>query len=210
MKTLLSSVGMVVLLCGMAMAQDGPMMMGHAGPGKMFMERGGAETMPFPPPGDAFYFRGRTHMGGPMHGMMGQWWKNPELAQKVGLSDDQTAKLDKISYESKLQMIDLRATLEKEQLMLGQQLQADQPNKDEVLGQVDKVSQARAAVARARVQTMLSTRSVLTADQWKKLKAARMDFHHGPFMWRGRGEGFGGHGFGGHGMPMKGETPPKP
>ena len=210
MKTLLSGVGMVVLFCGMAMAQDGPMVMGHAGPGKMFLESGGEETMPLPPPGDVLYFRARTHMGGPLHGLMGEWWKNPELAQKVGLSDEQAQKLDKISFESRLQMIDLRATLEKEQLMLGQQLQADHPNEDSVLGQVDKVSQARAAVERARVQTMLATRNVLTADQWKKLKAARMDFHHEFFVGRGFEKGFRDHGFGGHGMSKSWETPPKP
>jgi len=201
MKKLLGSVGMVVIFCGLAMGQDGPMMMGHAGPGKMFIESGGAETMPLPPPGDAFYFRANRTM----HGPMGEWWKNSELAQKVGLSDEQTQKLDKISYESKLQMIDLRATLEKEQLMLGRQLQADQPNEDAVLGQVDKVSQARAAVERARVQTMLATRNVLTTDQWKKLKAARMDVHREFFVRRG----FGG-GFGGHNMPKMPDVPPKP
>lgn len=204
MKTLLSSLGMVVMFCGLAMGQEGPMLIGHSDPGNTFMERGGAEAMPLPPGGDAIYFRART-----MHGPMGEWWKNPELAQKVGLSDEQTQKLDKISYESQLQMIDLRATLEKEQLMLGQQLQADRPNEDAVLGQVDKVSQARAAVERARVQTMLATRNVLTADQWKKLKAARLDVHREFFVRRGFGRGFGG-GFAGHGMTKAWETPPKP
>jgi Spy/CpxP family protein refolding chaperone len=201
MKTLLSSVGMVVMFCGLAMGQEGPVVIGQAGPGRMFIERGRTESMPLPPGGDMFYFRARTNLGGPMD----EWWKNPELAQKVGLSDEQTQQLDKISYESQLKMIDLRATIEKEELTLGQQLRADHPNEDEVLGQVDKVSQARAAVERARVQTMLATRNVLTPDQWKKLKAARMDFHRGVFMRRG----FGG-GFGGHGMPRRLQTPPRP
>jgi len=202
MKRLLSSVGMMVMFCGLAM--------GQADPGQVFIERGGAESMPLPPPGDVTYFRARTHMGGAMgemsiRGPMGEWWKNPELAQKVGLSDEQTQQLDKISYESRLKMIDLHATLEKQGLILGRLLQADHPNEDEALGQVDKVSQARAAVERARVQTMLSTRNVLTAEQWKKLRTARMDFHRGSFMRRG----FGG-GSGGHAMPKMWGTPPKP
>jgi Spy/CpxP family protein refolding chaperone len=209
MKTLISSMGMVVMFCGLAMGQAGPMM-GQAGSGKVFIERGGAESMPLPPPGDVTYFRAGMGMGGPMgemgmRGPMGEWWKNPELAQKVGLSDEQTQQLDKISYESRLKMIDLRATLEKEQLMLGRQLQADHPNEDEALGQVDKVSQARAAVERARVQTMLSTRNVLTVEQWKKLQTSMLTFHRRFSVRRG----FGG-GSGGHGMPMMRGTPPKP
>jgi Spy/CpxP family protein refolding chaperone len=202
MKKLLSNVGMVLMFCGLAMGQEGPMVTAQGRPGRMFMERGGAESMPMPPRGDAFYFLGNRGM----HGPMGEWWKNPELVQKVGLNDEQTEKLDKISYESQLQMIDLRATLEKEQLMLGRQLQADQPDKDAVLGQVDKVSQARAAIERARVQTMLATRDVLTVEQWKKLKAARMDFHHRSFTRRG----FRGHGFAGRGMRKAPEMPPQP
>lgn len=205
MKKLLTSVGMVLMFCGLAMGQEGPMVTAQAIHGRMFMERGGAESMPAPPPGDAFYFRARR-----MHRPMGEWWKNPKLAQEVGLTDQQTAKLDKISYESQLQMIDLRATLDKERLMLGRQLQADHPNEDAVLGQVDKVSQARAAVERARVQTLLATRSVLSAEQWKKLKAARMDFHRQVFVRRGFGEGFAGHGFGGHLMPPKEDKLPQP
>jgi Spy/CpxP family protein refolding chaperone len=43
-----------------------------------------------------------------------------------------------------------------------------------VLAQVEKVSQARAAVEKARIQSMLATRSVLTEEQWNKLKDARM------------------------------------
>lgn len=190
MKTLMSSVGMVVMSCGLAMAQ--------AGPGSMFIRTGGPEGGPLPPPGNVTYFRARMRMGGPM----GEWWKNPELAQKIGLSDQQTQQLDKISYDSQLKMIDLRATLEKEQLMLGQMLQADHPNENEVLGQVDKVSQARAAIERARVQRMLAIRNVLTVEQWQKLKAARMQFHRGFGMGAGR--------FGGRGMPMRWQTPPKP
>lgn len=209
MKKLLSSLGIVVMFCAVAMAQEGPVVVEHADPGRPFIERGEAETMPLSPPHDVLYFRARGRRGGlmcgPMHGPMGKWWKNPELAQKVGLSDEQVQKLDKISYESQLQMIDLRATLEKEQLMLGQQMQADHPNNDAVLEQVDKVSQAKAAIARARVQTMLATRNVLTTEQWKKLKTARMDFHHRFFMHRG----FGGQ-IEGRGMPKTGGTPPKP
>jgi Spy/CpxP family protein refolding chaperone len=198
MKTLISSLGMVVMFCGLAM--------GQVGPGGAFNESGGPESVPLPPPGNVTYFRSGMGFGGPMGAIsigrrMGEWWKNPELAQKVGLSDAQTQQLDKISYESRLKMVDLRATLEKEQLMLGQQLQADHPNEDAVLGQVDKVSQARAAIERARVQTMLATRKVLTPEQWKKLQTSRMDFHRRIFVRRGSG---------GRGMPEMRRVPTKP
>lgn len=209
MKTLISSVGMM-MVCGMALAQGPAVITAQAGgPGQVFLERGGSESLPLPPPGDFMYFRTGMGMGGPMMGQvtmragMDEWWKNPELAQKVGLSDAQVEQLDNISYDSRMKMIDLRATLEKEQLTLRHELQTDHPNEDEVLGQVDKVSQARAAVMKAHVQTMLATRNVLTPEQWKKLQAARRTFHRRVFVRRR---------FRDHGMPMPAtrEALPKP
>lgn len=194
MKKLLAGLGLVLVFCGLALAQ--------AGPENVLIQRGaGPETLPFPSDGNVMYFRTGRFMG---RGM-GAWWKNPELAQKVGLSDDQTQQLEKISYQSKLQMIDLRATLEKEQLNLHQQLESDQPNEDSVLGQVDKVAEARAAIEKARVQTMLATRKVLTPDQWKKLRAARREFRPKILMRQRPGGGFAR-----HDVPMPPDTPPLP
>ncbi len=199
-KTIVSSVGLVVMFCGLAM--------GQAVHGEMFTNGPGPESMSSPRDGNATFFRARAGFGGPMalggmrmRGRMGEWWKNPELAQRIGLTDDQAQQLDKISYQSQLKMIDLQATLEKERLTLGHELQADHPNEDAVLGQVDKVSQARAAVERSRVQTMLSMRNVLTLEQWKKLKTSRMDFHR-RFFVRG--------GSSGQGRMMRGTPPTKP
>jgi Spy/CpxP family protein refolding chaperone len=209
MKTLISSVGMMVMVCGLALAQEPPVVAAQAGPDQVFIERGGAESvpLPLPPPGNIRYFRTGMDMGRQMGGAveirrgMEEWWKDPELAQKVGLSDAQVQQLDKISYDSQMKMIDLQATLEKEQLTLRHELQADHPNEDEVLGQVDKVSQARAAVMRAHVQTMLATRNVLTAEQWKKLQTSRKTFHR-RFIVRQRSDD--------DGMPMMKGMAPKP
>ena len=139
-------------------------------------------------PGNAMWF----HRGG-----MGSWWNNPEIAEKIGLNDQQKQQLAKISLSSRLKMIDLRADLEKQQVILGPMLQTYHPDEAQVLAQVEKVSQARAAVEKQRVQTMLATRNVLTEDQWNKLKESRMTFHR-----TFRRQGFR--------HPMRRGTPPQP
>ena len=108
------------------------------------------------------------------------------MAERIGLSDQQKQQLGKISQDSRLKMIDLRADLEKQEVILGPMLQTYHPDEAQVLAQVEKVSQARAAVEKARVQTMLSTRGVLTEDQWNKLKDTRSVFHQN-FRRRGPG-----------------------
>lgn len=188
-QRLFNTMVVVALFSSMAMAQAGPMGGFMEGPGVVSTQEG---------PGGAF-------MGGPMpsfgtremiirtgHGpnvffrarWRDAWWKNPEIAQKVGLSDQQTQQLEKINQEGALKMIDLRATLEKQEVILAPMMQAYRPDQAEVLAQVEKVSQARAALEKARVQTMLASRSVLTEEQWKKLQDTRMGFHR---TWGPRG-----------------------
>jgi Spy/CpxP family protein refolding chaperone len=137
-------------------------------------------------------WRMRTHgmkMGGPgmFRGRMmrfhrretGGWWRNPEIAQRIGLSSQQKEQLEKISQDGRLKMIDLRADLEKQQVILGPMMRTFHPDEAQVLAQVEKLSEARAALEKERVQTLLDSRNVLTEDQWNKLKDMRRGFHHG-------------------------------
>jgi Spy/CpxP family protein refolding chaperone len=180
-KRLLSIAAALALFSTIALAQEGQVSGTVEGPDNVAVQAG---------PGPMRGFGGRTfemRMRGPEghgnvmwfhRGGMGSWWNNPEIAEKIGLNDQQKQQLEKISQARRLKMIDLRADLEKQQVILGPMLQAFHPDEAQVLAQVDKVSQARAALEKERVQAMLATRNVLTEDQWNKLKESRMGFHH--------------------------------
>lgn len=201
-KRLVSIAAVLVLFSAVAMAQEvqssgtveGPdTVTAQAGPGGGFMQgpcpmnfRGGPGG---PMRGRNFEMRARGPMGrGNVmwfhRGGMGSWWRNPRIAEEVGLNDQQKQQLEKISQASRLKMIDLRADLEKQQVILGPMLQTYHPDEGQVLAQVEKVSQARTALQKQRVQTMLATRNVLTEEQWNKLRDSRMTFHRS-FQRRG-------------------------
>lgn len=138
----------------------------------------GMAQVPVPPP---------MHMGGPVffstfehhrHGFP-EWWKSPEMAQKIGISDAQVQKLDQVVLDHRLKMIDLHAALEREEVKLHPLMEAANPDENQILTQIDKVAAQRAQVEKANVQFMLAMRRVLTPEQWKKLKEAR---HFGPEM----------------------------
>ncbi len=180
MKSLFSTLAVVALCSSMAMAQAGTMggstatvATAQADPGGGFM--GG----PMPRFGGRELFI-RTRRG-PMMGFrawgMGSWWMNPETAQRIGLTDQQKQQLEKINQDGQLRMIDLRADLEKQEVILAPMMRTYHPDEAQVLAQVGKVSQARAALEEARVQTMLARRNVLTEEQWNKLQNTRMGFH---------------------------------
>jgi len=115
--------------------------------------------------------RGGAPMGALHPGPEGRWWGNPELAQKLGITADQQKKMDDILQQHRLSLVDLRATLAKQELTLEPLVSADQPDEGRILGQIDKVAQARAELEKANARMLLDIRRVLTPEQWQKLKA---------------------------------------
>lgn len=147
---------------GMMGRQDGPGMMRH--------ERG---------PGEG--------MGGGMHmGPMGMWWKNPRVVENLSLTPDQVKHMDGIFQESRLKLIDLRANVQKQEVMLEPLLGANPVDNAKAMAQIDKVAEARADLEKANARMLLGIRGVLTPDQWTKLHDRR-----GPEERKGPGEGRG-------------------
>jgi Spy/CpxP family protein refolding chaperone len=136
---------------------------------------------------------------------MGKWWKNPDTAKQLQLTDGQVAQLDQKFVEHRLKLIDYSAEMQKQDLKLQTLLDADSPNETQVGAQVDQVLAARGKLEREFTMMNLDLRKVLSLEQWKKLKSIRGErggfgdriFFHQEF--RGPGEG-----------PMTAPLPPGP
>jgi len=136
--------------------------------------------------------------GGPMEhsfrgGEHGRWWDNPHVAQQIGLTDDQKTKMDDIFQQHRLQLIDLNATLQKDEVILHPLLEADQLDEAKILSQIDAIAQARAELEKANARMLFGIRRVLTPDQWKKVQTlARERRSHmmegGRREWSGHGQ----------------------
>jgi Spy/CpxP family protein refolding chaperone len=122
----------------------------------------------------------------------GMWWKNPDIAQKVSLSADQQKRMDDIFQQSRLQLIDLKANVEKQEVMLEPMLSANPPDTNKVLAQIDHVASARAELEKANARMLLGIRGVLSADQWTKLQAEQRENQRIMLRFRGP-DGPGGH-----------------
>jgi len=109
--------------------------------------------------------------GGGFHiGPSGMWWKNPMVVQRLTLTPEQTKKMDDIFQQSRLQLIDLRANVEKQEVMLEPVLSASTLDSVKAMAQIDKVADARASLEKADAKMLLGIRGVLTPDQWTKLR----------------------------------------
>ena len=103
----------------------------------------------------------------------GVWWRSPAVVQRLALTADQTKKMDGIFEQSRLQLIDLKANVEKQNAMLEPLLSANPPDTTKAMAQIDKVAEARAELEKANAKMLLGLRGVLTPDQWTKLHAGR-------------------------------------
>ena len=133
--------------------------------------------------------------------------ENPRVRTALGLSDEQVARLHKISVDAEKASVQTRADVQLRHIELRELLRADNPDHDAIMQKLDEVNALQGKMEKQRVETMLSARSVLTAEQLKKVKA---------FM-ENRGAGGPGGGRmmqarpvrpGGHGAPA--EPTPKP
>jgi hypothetical protein len=112
--------------------------------------------------------------GGPgMHGEMGKWWRDAEIAKKLQLSDGQIGQLDQIFYDHRVKLIDHGAEMEKQDLKLQSLLDADTPDEGQIGSQVDLVLAARGKLEREYTFMNLDLRKVLSLDQWRQLKSIR-------------------------------------
>jgi Spy/CpxP family protein refolding chaperone len=100
------------------------------------------------------------------------WWKNDSTVKELGLTADQSARLETIFQAS---MADLRREKADLDNVEGKLSRLIETNADEarVTAQIDRVESARAALNKTRTLMLLHMRQVLAPDQSRRLTAMR-------------------------------------
>jgi Spy/CpxP family protein refolding chaperone len=99
----------------------------------------------------------------------GAWWTNANLVTQLGLTDDQKTKIEKVYENHKANIAMDSTTVTAQEMKLSELLAVDPVDHNAVLGQIDRVAQARADLERTNSAMTLEMREVLTATQWAKL-----------------------------------------
>jgi Spy/CpxP family protein refolding chaperone len=171
----------------------------HAPPGQL------PDRMPRPMGRDEGGMREGMHSGFRI-APPGMWWKNPDLVQKLTLTPDQQKRMGDIFQQSRLQLIDLKAAVEKQEVLLEPMLGDNPPDTNKVLAQIDHIAQARAELEKANAKMLLGIRGVLTPDQWTKLQSQERENRRMMMQRFGRSGDRGEP----HGPDSHGEAPPIP
>jgi Spy/CpxP family protein refolding chaperone len=102
-------------------------------------------------------------------GPSGTWWRNQRYVTMLSLTPDQQKKMDEVFQQSRVKLIDLKATLDKEEAILEPLMKAERLDEPRVALQIDKVADARAELEKANARMLLGIRQLLTPDQWATL-----------------------------------------
>jgi Spy/CpxP family protein refolding chaperone len=151
-------------------------------------------------------FRMSGRMEGERGFMLERLLRDSDLRQKVGITDEQAAKIRQESTSFRISEIRNRANLQVQRLELGNLMSADKPDRAAIDKKLEEISATQLAAAKAGVDFRLTMRDALTPEQRAKLKQLAMEHHQ--FDERGA---WGRGGPGGQGrMRMRGQQWQKP
>ena len=103
--------------------------------------------------------------------LVGAWWTNTAVIQRLGLTDDQKLKIERAYENHRQSIVATSSTLEKEEAQLARLLEADNVDRAAVQSQIDRIIQARGEVERANSTMTLEMREYLTRAQWMQLQS---------------------------------------
>jgi hypothetical protein len=101
----------------------------------------------------------------------GAWWTDASVIARLGLSDDQKAKIERAFESHRLTLISNRDTLVKEEAQLTQLINTERLDRNATSAQILRVVNARAEMERTNAAMMLEMREQLTMAQWTQLQS---------------------------------------
>jgi hypothetical protein len=104
---------------------------------------------------------------------IGAWWTNTALVTRLGITDDQKARIERAFENHRQSLTASTELLEKEEAQLGRLLEADPLDRNAVHSQIDRVVQARSEMERTNAAMTLEMREQLTREQWTQLQASQ-------------------------------------
>lgn len=105
----------------------------------------------------------------PAAAQRGKWWQNDRFVNELGLTQEQSTRLEEIFQKHQPTLRQRMEALEQAEKAFDRVVETGDDNA--VMGQVDVVEAARAELNKARTLMLLRMRRSLTTDQWAKFTA---------------------------------------
>ena len=97
----------------------------------------------------------------------------------LGLADPQVERLRQIAVETEKANVKTRAEIEVRSIELREALRADKPDRDEILKQVQEISDLRREMMKHNVEAILAAKAVLSPEQQRRVFSLLENRHEG-------------------------------
>jgi hypothetical protein len=97
----------------------------------------------------------------------------------LGLADPQVERLRQIAVETEKANVKTRAEIEVRSIELREALRADKPDRDEILKQVQEISDLRREMMKHHVEAILAAKAVLSPEQQRRVFSLLENRHEG-------------------------------
>ena len=98
-------------------------------------------------------------------------WDNPKVAEKLGLSEEQTDQLQNVCLQQRKARIQRRADQQNLQIELQELWKSDKLDEGKILSKIREQAQLREDAEVERAKTRIQMHGILTPEQRKKVKA---------------------------------------
>lgn len=98
------------------------------------------------------------------------WWKSEEIVKELGLTADQSARIDKIFHSTRPELRQEFDELDRLEAKLSRLIESDTVDEAALARQIDRVETARASANKTRSLMLWRMRQVLTSDQRVRLR----------------------------------------
>ena len=100
-----------------------------------------------------------------------KWWQSPVCKSRVGLTDAQTAEIERIFQSVRDELRAEKAELERQEAALSRLLEESNDDEAVVVRTVDRVEAARSALAKTRTLMLYRMHRLLSKEQRARLDA---------------------------------------
>jgi Spy/CpxP family protein refolding chaperone len=95
----------------------------------------------------------------------GRWWTNPQVIDRLGLTEGQVAKIDEIAFGKQQELIELRADKRSAQLEMQRLLASEEPDRAALESEIERLSRADCAISSLEIRARADIALVLDPQQ---------------------------------------------
>ena len=101
----------------------------------------------------------------------GRWWRQPAIVQMLALTEDQQSRLETIFRGNANDLIDLKAEVEKSNIVLRGELDRPQLDRAAIRRVAARLNDSRSRLFERELMMLVDMRSVLNDSQWNRLRS---------------------------------------